>query len=119
MHLCATKGFAILVFVVLATIGAISAIDVDAPPELLGELRTTGQIVECEFRSVGLRGGQEFIGVKLNDPALPLLRISAPVGNRSRYEALCTRKANVNVLYRSVRRAFGPLRFWVHEIAEA
>jgi hypothetical protein len=119
MNLRAAWRYVIPVVAALAAIGAVSLIEVDVPPEFSGELRATGQIIECEFRSIGLRGGDVFVGIRLGNPAQPLLRLNAPAGDRSKYEALCTRRANVAVSYRAVQRIFGPLRFWVHELAEA
>jgi hypothetical protein len=119
MRLRAAKKYAVPVGAALAAFGALSIIEIDAPPEFSGELRATGQIIECQFRSIGLRGGDVFVGIRLNSPTQPLLRLTAPAGDRSKYETLCARKANVVVSYRAVQRVFGPLRFWVHEIAEA
>ncbi|MBD9480507.1 hypothetical protein [Pseudoxanthomonas sp. PXM02] len=106
--------FAVVVIAILM----IGAIKTDVPAHLQGSLVIQGRIVDCDFQQIGRRGGDFFMGIRLDEPAAPYLRFNGRRSERSVYEALCARKPTVRVTYHAVKRIIGPVRFWIDDVVE-
>ena len=92
-------------------------IKIEPPSDLQGKLVTEGRIIECDFGRI--RGSSFFLGLKLDIPEAPYLRLNAKNRSRGRYEDMCRRLPRVRVDYHAVKRVVGPVRFWVSRIQEA
>lgn len=96
----------------------IGIIEIDVPPHLQGELATQGRISDCDFRRLVRHGGEVFVGMTIDTPGAPYLRLQARSEDREKYEAMCARRPLVRVTYHAVQRVFGPVRFWIDRIDE-
>ncbi|OOG49802.1 hypothetical protein B0E50_04220 [Rhodanobacter sp. C01] len=91
----------------------------DPPPELQGSLFAHGHIVQCNFENLSRsNNSQFFLGITLDAPSAPYLRLNPNNSERGKYESLCQRKAAVHVTYQAIQRLVGPIRFWVKDIVE-
>ena len=109
-----TRGGAISVAILML----VSIIKVEVPANLRGPLVAHGRISHCDFQSIGLRGGEFFLGVTLDAPEAPYLRFNARISEREFYEDLCARKPTVRITYRAIKRVLGPVGFWIDRVTE-
>jgi hypothetical protein len=112
------KKFAWAFAALVAAALVFGTVKLEVPPHLRGELVAQGRIKECEFQRIGRHGGEFFMGVTLETPGSPYLRLNGPSSERATYEALCARKPVVRITYRAIKRLAGPIRFWILNVAE-
>ena len=105
---------------ILAAIGAatlaIGNIRVAVPAKFQGLLVAQGRIAHCDFQRLGRHDSKFYVGITLNAPNTPLLRLNAERSERVRYETMCARKPEVRITYHAVKRVFGPVRFWINHV---
>lgn len=103
----------------LLAVLVVGNIKISVPSELQGTLMAQGRIAHCDFQNIGGRHGSEFfLGITLDTPGAPYLRFSTRRAERDRYKKMCSRKPEVEIAYRAVKRVIGPVRFWIEQIEE-
>jgi hypothetical protein len=102
----------IIIFVLLVVVMVtITSIEVDLPPELQGQFEVTGKIDSCDIS--GLRGGKLFVGIKLEDESVPILRLNTYRATRSTFEEICEQKKTISAKYHAIKRVWGSVIYWV------
>lgn len=117
-----TKVFLFLALIAISL--TVINIEVDPPPQYRQPMFAEGRIRQCEMAGISSRKvdaaglGKHFVGLTLDSPDTPLLRVNIPSDQLPWYESVCTRKARVRVEYTAKKRLVGPVRFWIQGIEE-
>jgi|SaaInlStandDraft_7_1057024.scaffolds.fasta_scaffold172723_1 hypothetical protein len=110
------KYLPLIILVLFGVALTIANIPVELHEELKGKFEVSGKIDSCEFSSLNENSSQFFVGIKVVDDNVPVLRINPYKSERSVFEDLCERKIAIQVTYHAKKRLYGPVRYWIDTI---
>ena len=105
---------------IFLSVHCLASADVWLPENKQKIIKTApGSIERCDFMKLGTWGFQVFVGIELNDPETPYIRVNIPHTERPQYETWCKNKSEVTILYKIKRtkRKLGTT-YWAEDIKE-
>ncbi len=77
----------------------------------------SGAILSCDLQELGSFGRTIFLGIELDIPDSPYVRMNFPSDERAQYEGLCEEGASVTIRYKAKRTELRPeITYWVEDL---